>query len=73
MSVSMILPCIVYVFIFLLAIMILVGKRTYFKPSYCKFTLWRKYLKEKLILTLLVKKFAVIYENMKFFIFFYFC
>jgi hypothetical protein len=47
--------------------MILLGKRTHFKPSYCKLTLWRKHLQEKLIVTLLVKKFVVIYENIKFF------
>jgi len=42
---------------------LLLSKRTYFKPSYCKLTLWRKYLKEKLIVTLLVKKFVVMYET----------
>jgi len=46
---------------------LLLSKRTYFKPSYCKLTLWRKYLKEKLIVTLLVKKFVVMCENMKLF------
>jgi len=45
---------------------LLPGKRTYFKPNYCKLTR-RKYLKAKLIVTLLVKKFVAIYENMKFF------
>jgi len=43
--------------------MILLGKRIHFKPSHCKLTLCKKYLKGKLIATLLVKKFVVVYET----------